>query len=227
MPTELFLMRHGETEYNAAKILQGWCDSPLTEQGRRDARAVGGKLASAGVRFDAAFCSTLPRTAATAEIVLDALKQNTLPLTRLDGLREYGFGSFEGGGQVALYETLAAAHGMGREDWLAAYRACGTHNMLIAAVNRLDSSGKAETEAAFNARLHDALHRIVASVPEGSRVLVVSHGMAITAILRGIDPAAIARKSPPNVSVSRVRFDAAKGFLIESVAEARFLVQAA
>lgn len=227
MSTELYLMRHGETEFNAAKILQGWCDSPLTEQGKRDARTVGGKLAAAGVRFDAAFCSTLPRTAATARLVLATLNQPELPLTELDGLREYGFGSFEGGGQVALYDTLSAAQGMDREAWLAAYRACDTHNMLIAAVNKLDKSGKAETEAQFNARLHAALRRIVDAVPAGSRVLVVSHGMAITAILRSINPAAIARKSPPNVSVSRLRFDGAKGFLIESVAEARFLVQAA
>lgn len=222
MSVEIYLMRHGETEFNVAKILQGWCDSPLTDNGKRIARAVGGKLAAAQVRFDAAFCSTLPRTAATARIVLDAMGQPEMQPAALDGLREYCFGGFEESAQQVLYDTLAGARGLSTEEWLNVYRACNERNLLIEAVAELDAERRAETETQFVGRLKQALLHMVAAVPDGSRVLAVSHGMAITALLREIDRSAIERKSPPNVSVSRLYFDVVGGLRIESVAEQRF-----
>lgn len=222
MPTEIYLMRHGETEFNVAKILQGQCDSPLTEEGKRQALAVGGKLAAAGVSFDAAFCSTLPRTAATARIILDAVGQPEMQPEALQGLCEYCFGSFERSGQRDLYDKVAQSRGLSTDDWLDVYRNCQERNLLIEAVVELDAAQQAETEAQFVGRLKQALLHIVATVPPNSRVLAVSHGMAITALLREIDRNAIERKSPPNVSVSRLHFDVVQGLSIVSVAEARF-----
>ena len=45
MDATLYLMRHGQTEFNVAKRVQGRCDSPLTELGRDQARAAGRWLA--------------------------------------------------------------------------------------------------------------------------------------------------------------------------------------
>ena len=36
MKKTLYLMRHGETMFNVQKKIQGWCDSPLTERGKRN-----------------------------------------------------------------------------------------------------------------------------------------------------------------------------------------------
>ncbi|WP_222104588.1 phosphoglycerate mutase family protein [Shewanella algae] len=41
MPKEIFILRHGQTEFNAAGKLQGHCNSPLTELGRAQAKAYG------------------------------------------------------------------------------------------------------------------------------------------------------------------------------------------
>ena len=63
----LYLIRHGQTEYNAAGIVQGWCDSPLTAEGKAGAAQTGNAIAQAQIiPFAAAYCSTSPRTAATA-----------------------------------------------------------------------------------------------------------------------------------------------------------------
>ena len=51
MPT-LYVLRHGQTEYNLQKRVQGRCDSPLTPLGVEQARAAGRWLAGQGVRFD-------------------------------------------------------------------------------------------------------------------------------------------------------------------------------
>ena len=38
MAKTLYLMRHGQTLFNVLKKIQGWCDSPLTEEGIRQAK---------------------------------------------------------------------------------------------------------------------------------------------------------------------------------------------
>ncbi len=45
----LYLTRHGETLFNAQHRIQGWCDAPLTERGRAQARAMGATLRERGV----------------------------------------------------------------------------------------------------------------------------------------------------------------------------------
>ena len=56
----LYLIRHGQTEYNAAGIVQGWCDSPLTVEGKAGAAQTGNAIAQAQIPIAAAYCSTSP-----------------------------------------------------------------------------------------------------------------------------------------------------------------------
>lgn len=71
-PTTFYLVRHGESEGNAAGRFTGQSDSPLTERGRRQAEAVAQELAK--VRFDRIVSSDLSRTRDTAEVI--ARRQN-------------------------------------------------------------------------------------------------------------------------------------------------------
>jgi probable phosphoglycerate mutase len=86
---ELWLVRHGETTYNAARRVAGWCDPPLTENGRRQAVAVGSTLD--GTVFDSVWSSDLQRAVETARLA----RHEPLPDPRL---RECNFGSYEGRG---------------------------------------------------------------------------------------------------------------------------------
>lgn len=88
MKRKLYLVRHGQTLFNRLHKTQGWCDSPLTELGKRQARAAGNFLR--GIEFDAAYASTSERTNDTLEII------RKMPYIRLKNLREMGFGNFEG-----------------------------------------------------------------------------------------------------------------------------------
>ena len=90
MPQELYLVRHGQTMFNEKRVIQGWCDAPLTELGREQAARIGRYFAFRGITFDAAFTSTLARTQRTIECIVD------MPYERIEGLREWGFGAFEG-----------------------------------------------------------------------------------------------------------------------------------
>lgn len=91
MPTDLFLIRHGETEANQARIWQGFRDWPLTELGWAQAQAVGRRLA----RYDLAalYSSDLGRALRTAEVIGQAAGLAVIPHV---GLRERNLGIFEG-----------------------------------------------------------------------------------------------------------------------------------
>ena len=88
----LFLVRHGETDWNAAGRWQGQTDIPLNPRGREQAREVAGRLRGEGLGAIAS--SDLLRARTTAEIVAAELG---LVVNHLDpGLRERRFGCFEG-----------------------------------------------------------------------------------------------------------------------------------
>ena len=92
MKKTLFLMRHGQTLFNLRKKIQGSCDSPLTDEGIRQAKVAGKYFQDKGIAFDAAYSSTQERSCDTLEIVTD----NKMKYERLKGLKEWNFGLFEG-----------------------------------------------------------------------------------------------------------------------------------
>lgn len=202
---EIFLIRHGQTVFNTVGRLQGWSDSPLTQAGREGAIQLGKQLA--GIRFDAAFSSTAPRAVETAELILRNQGQPELIHHRLPDLREYSFGGFEGERTEELHRRLAEANGIhNAEEWKHFYRSADKP-ILAETVSRLDPLQLAETPQAFIARINRAKAEIVRLSDGLQRIIIVSHGMAITAILKSINPNCIDYASVPNVSVSRLSVD--------------------
>ncbi len=86
MATRVIIVRHGQSSYNALKIIQGRCDeSVLTEKGVADACQVGTALSS--LSFDAVYSSPLQRARKTAEVILTYL-QNSPELRSATNLME-------------------------------------------------------------------------------------------------------------------------------------------
>jgi len=87
----LYLVRHGETEWNAKKLIQGATDIPLNKKGERQAKELAQKLIH--VKFDAVFSSDLVRAKRTAEIIS---LEKKLAVKTTKALRERFFGDYEG-----------------------------------------------------------------------------------------------------------------------------------
>jgi len=111
----IYLVRHGQTEFNRERRIQGHADSPLTELGVRQARAVGRLLRDligdpCGWRI---ISSPLGRARATAEIVAASL--GDLPVEFDDRLREMSWGPHDG----RLRSELEAEHPetFGKTGW--------------------------------------------------------------------------------------------------------------
>lgn len=90
--TDIYIARHGETEYNRNRRIQGrGINEPLNARGRRQARCVARGLA--GISIDHVFSSSLKRSVETAEIVAGELKLTNQSYPELD---EMDFGVMEG-----------------------------------------------------------------------------------------------------------------------------------
>ena len=107
--------------------------------------------------------------------------------------------------------------------WKKAYRHAKRH-LLAEAIVEFDSMGLAETEAQFVQRLQNGMAEVVRRSEGLQLVLVVAHGMAITAFLKSIDFDIMGYHSLPNASVSRLRF-ADGQWHIDSVGETTWIAQ--
>ncbi|MCG7202279.1 histidine phosphatase family protein [Streptomyces arenae] len=150
-------MRHARTEYNAAGRLQGWCDSPLTDDGLKQLRATAAHLAD--VELTGAWASPSGRTMATAREIL--LHHGGLRLHADDRLREYSFGQWEGRPETELY-------GQVNPRSFFADVISGKHPGLPGG----------EPADAYLTRVAEAFARIEQAHPDGD-VLVASHGVTL------------------------------------------------
>lgn len=88
---KIYLIRHGETDWNQAGLLQGQTDIALNVQGLEQAREAAERLKK--VPFEIAFCSPLIRAKRTAETIIGDRK---ITITTDERLRELNFGPWEG-----------------------------------------------------------------------------------------------------------------------------------
>ena len=157
--TKIFLIRHGETEWNKLDRLQGNSDVKLSPEGIRQAQ-----LMAVHVPFqhvDAVYASDLIRASDTAKIL--AARFN-LPVTTTPGLRETNFGEWEGKVISKLFEEFPDAFG----------------NFFIKPDKVKPPGG--ETFLECQARVMNALDEIV-DEHENQNVIVVSHGAVIRLII--------------------------------------------
>lgn len=89
--TRLCIVRHGETDWNAGKRIQGQIDVPLSALGHAQARATGNALKDEG--FAAIYSSDLTRARQTAEATAHLAR---IPLQIDPGFRERHYGIFQG-----------------------------------------------------------------------------------------------------------------------------------
>ncbi len=187
----LYLVRHGQTEYNANHIIQGHCDSPLTELGVSQAQATAEKLKD--IDFTACYHSPLPRTVRTTEIILN---QRQLPRIPDAELKEIYLGTLEG---LCFTDERYAADFEKFWKYPEDYTA---------------ESNQGETYDELEARIYNCCNKIAAQHSDTDEILIVSHGAAIRSILNRLTNRPRAQFwAPPEVkpaSISIIKWDAGK-----------------
>jgi broad specificity phosphatase PhoE len=89
----IYLIRHGETDWNRERRIQGQTDIPLNALGIRQAEALAQRLKV--IAFDVIYCSDLGRVMQTSQIVAAAQRRD-VPIVQAPELRECDYGLWEG-----------------------------------------------------------------------------------------------------------------------------------
>ncbi len=153
---KLFMVRHGQTDWNLEHRSQGRTDIPLNTTGILPAKEVRDRLA--GEKFDICYASPLKRAAKTAEIIVG----NKCPIVHNDLLVERCFGEFEGSAG---------------ETWEILTGGIDIFDLKLDFCER-----SVEPMSAVLERARKFLELVKAENPDTARVLVVAHGVLLKAL---------------------------------------------
>ena len=179
MTTNIVLIRHGETAWNAERRLQGHIDIALNAEGLRQADAVAAALAEE--RIDAIVASDLQRAHQTAQAIAS---MHGMPVHTDPGLRERCFGGFEG----LLYAEIEQRF----PRQFAAWQAREVDGDMPPGLR------VAETFRQFYRRSVDAIMRL-AQLHRGQTLVLVAHGGVLECAYRAA--LGMALESPRNFTV--------------------------
>lgn len=195
---QVYLVRHGETQWNAERRIQGQSDSPLTEKGVQQAWQVAERARTLGITH--VISSDLGRTQQTARIIADACGCDVILEPRI---RELDMGVLEKRHIDTLTET--------EEGWRRTL-VNGTEDGRIP---------EGESMQELSVRMHAALAECL-KLPAGSRPLLVSHGIALGCLVStilGLPAHAERRLRLRNCSISRIDYQEsqwlASGWVVE------------
>ena len=96
MTTQLILLRHGESQWNAKNLFTGWVDVRLSEKGQAEAKRGGELLKERGLLPNIVHTSLLRRAIITSQIALDECDRTWIPVHRSWRLNERHYGALQG-----------------------------------------------------------------------------------------------------------------------------------
>lgn len=157
----LYIMRHGKTDWNALRKLQGRTDIPLNDEGRQMARRACEEYRN--LHLDVCYCSSLIRAKETAQIVLSG---RDIPIITDDRLVEMCFGDYEG-----IQKSFQIPD-------------CPINVLFQHPEEYHESVGGAETFEELYQRTGEFLEEVIKpKLREGKDILIVGHGAMNSSIV--------------------------------------------
>ena len=166
----LILIRHGKSQWNSENRFTGWMDTPLSEQGRKEATIAGQRLAARGVHVDRAFTSTLQRAIETGRIVLDELGQSDLEQIETWELNERFYGALTGRDKAQTAEEFG-------EEQVRIWRR--SYDIPPPGGESLADTGRRALPYFHNS--------IIPATREVGTVMVAAHGNSLRAIMKDLE----------------------------------------
>ena len=190
----LLIVRHGETDYNKTKRVQGTQQIPLNERGKNQALQVAKSLRQ--FKITHIYCSGLVRARETAEIINSSF---SLPIVKDNRLNERNWGNWESKKRDEILKP-------------------GENFENIWSEENLDANPhQGETTREFMKRCVDFLYWIIENHAESDVILVVTHAgpmRMIRGIIKGLQDEEYLRRDIKNGQILIVKYEHAR-FAIE------------
>ena len=185
----LVIVRHGQSEANLANLFTGWTDVPLTTHGVAQGHAVGRELARRHLSFDHVHTSYMKRAIITADIVLDELGQDYLPIYKTWRLNERHYGALAGQHKDAVKANYGA------EQWHRGRRGVTDgppalqHRQCDRRYDRLGVQMPLSESLQMTQRrlLPYWEDQIAPRLLDGKNELIVAHGSSLRALIKYLD----------------------------------------
>ena len=194
MTSQLILLRHGESEWNAKNLFTGWVDVRLSETGEAEAKRGGALLKERGLLPDVLHTSLLRRAIHTSQLALDVADRHWIPVRRSWRLNERHYGALQGKDKK---ETLAT---YGEEQFQLWRRSFDVPPPAIDDNDQYSQAGDPRyadlgSSIPKTECLKDVIVRMLpyweeAIVPDlkaGKVVLVTAHGNSLRALVKHLD----------------------------------------
>ncbi len=191
----LVLLRHGQSEWNAAGVFTGWENASLTAAGEEEATRAGLLLAAHDLVPDFVHTSLQHRTIRTAELALTAADRDWIPVRRSWRLNGRHYGALQGRRKAQVLQEYGERQ---FTAWRRSYDATPPPLAADAAGRQLrdcryamlppDAQPRAESLRDVSARLLPYFYDVI--VPDllaGGCVLVVSHGNTLRALVKYLE----------------------------------------
>lgn len=188
-----YIVRHGETLFNQKHLMQGWCDSPLTNQAVEDAKVLGKRLKD--ITFQGVYASSSERAWRSAQYIIEN-NEHPVQVCMREELKEINFGTMEGENEFIGRIAKEAYHR--QYGWVEE----GGENMDM-----------------VRQRVWHCLNDIAKTHQEGN-VLIVTHGVVMMSLLDDVKPGFMEAQGPAfhikNLEVMQMRCDAGQ-FVITNI----------
>lgn len=223
-----YIVRHGKTMLNTTDRVQGWSDAVLTPAGIEVAEYLGAGLKEKKIKFTRAYSSDSGRSIQTANIVMEKTGQKSLQLKTDWRLREFNFGTYEGDLNHTMWTEIAKSQGKTLEEWQAAGISPKDFANSVAALDKGKApdgiNWPAEDYETITKRLKEGIDEIAKDSAKngGGNVLLVSHGLSITALVNTLDPNLNVPAGLKNASVTKVIYKNGK-YEVKEVGDMSFV----
>lgn len=204
----IYFARHGKTLFNTFDLVQGWADSPLTEQGILDAKYLGEGLKA--IHFDAYYTSDAGRQRETMRVLLAQKGVTDYKINELTGLREVFYGGYEGGpNKTVISASMKLIGYTSITDYFNDYKAGRMAiKTIIDPIARSDPKGLAENFAQVKARTSQALDTMVQdALKRGDKTLLaISSGMSMQVLISDLTDDIAKNKPLANATVIKITY---------------------
>ena len=192
MKTTVYLTRHGQTEWNLERRLQGRGNSPLTEAGIERAKELGDRIKD--IHIDYIYSSPIERALDTANIIKG---DKSIEVITDDGLMEMCFGDYEG---RKTDEVMAE-----NPEWNIDLIMHGDVKLCAPNGENLES---------VRARVAETMDRIIEK-NRGKSILIVTHGITLKALMYYFKDEEVNNEVMGQATLTKINVDENNEFDIE------------